>query len=127
MVLVFWIAIVTDIMQSKNDLNDLKIMFYLPFMPHLTIGMFYVHLLFTIICNPLFQLLKAFRMTWYRLHDLRSPTKEAETTTNPIDRIVAHLLFHRHCSKVATETKEIILSTHLTLEPGELPIWLYVS
>ncbi|PVH38726.1 hypothetical protein PAHAL_5G333900 [Panicum hallii] len=47
----------------------------------------------------------------------RSPTKEAETTTNPIDRIVAHLLFHRHCSKVATATKEDIPSTRLTLEP----------
>ncbi|RLN24969.1 uncharacterized protein C2845_PM07G11360 [Panicum miliaceum] len=47
----------------------------------------------------------------------RSPTKEAETTTNPIDRIVAHLLFHRHCSKVATATKEEIPSTRLTLEP----------
>ncbi|KAG2597915.1 hypothetical protein PVAP13_5KG292142 [Panicum virgatum] len=47
----------------------------------------------------------------------RSPTKEAETTTNPIDRIVAHLLFHRHCSKVATATKEEMPSTRLTLEP----------
>uniref|UniRef100_K3XF81 Protein LNK2 n=1 Tax=Setaria italica TaxID=4555 RepID=K3XF81_SETIT len=48
----------------------------------------------------------------------RSPTKEAETTTNPIDRIVAHLLFQRHCSKVATATKEeIISSTHLKIEP----------
>jgi len=56
------------------------------------------------------------------LHDLRSPTKEAETTTNPIDRIVAHLLFHRHCSKVATATKEEMPSTRLTLEPGELPL-----
>ncbi|KAG0537741.1 hypothetical protein BDA96_03G174400 [Sorghum bicolor] len=48
----------------------------------------------------------------------RSPTREAETITNPIDRIVAHLLFHRHCSKVATATKEeIISSTPLILEP----------
>ncbi|AQK91684.1 Protein LNK2 [Zea mays] len=47
----------------------------------------------------------------------RSPNKEAETTTNPIDRIVAHLLFHRHCSKVAKATKEIISSIPLTLEP----------
>ncbi|CAL4956472.1 unnamed protein product [Urochloa decumbens] len=48
----------------------------------------------------------------------RSPTKEAETTTNPIDRIVAHLLFHRHCSKVVTATKEeIIPSTRLSIEP----------
>ncbi|KAF8646609.1 hypothetical protein HU200_065722 [Digitaria exilis] len=53
----------------------------------------------------------------------RSITKEAETTTNPIDRIVAHLLFHKHCSKVATETKETILSTRLTLEPeSKLPL-----
>ncbi|KAG2588971.1 protein LNK2-like isoform X4 [Panicum virgatum] len=44
-------------------------------------------------------------------------TKEAETTTNPIDRIVAHLLFNRHCSKVATATKEEIPSTRLALEP----------
>ncbi|CAL4963495.1 unnamed protein product [Urochloa decumbens] len=55
-------------------------------------------------------------------HDIstrtRSPTKEAETTTNPIDRIVAHLLFHRHCSKVVTATKEeIIPSTRLSIEP----------
>ncbi|CAO2208250.1 unnamed protein product [Urochloa humidicola] len=48
----------------------------------------------------------------------RSPTKEAETTTNPIDRIVAHLLFHRHCSKVVTATKEeTIPSTRLLFEP----------
>ncbi|KAL5227382.1 hypothetical protein ABZP36_015647 [Zizania latifolia] len=48
----------------------------------------------------------------------RSPTKEAETNTNPIDRIVAHLLFHRPCSKVSTPTKEeIISSTPLSIEP----------
>ncbi|KAL6608011.1 hypothetical protein ACP70R_041074 [Stipagrostis hirtigluma subsp. patula] len=47
----------------------------------------------------------------------RSPAKEAETNTNPIDRIVAHLLFHRHSSKVAIPTKEeIISSTPLTRE-----------
>ncbi|KAL6621190.1 hypothetical protein ACP70R_033622 [Stipagrostis hirtigluma subsp. patula] len=49
----------------------------------------------------------------------RSPAKEAETNTNPIDRIVAHLLFHRHSSKVAIPTKEEIMSsTPLTREPG---------
>jgi hypothetical protein len=37
---------------------------------------------------------------------------------------VAHLLFHRHCSKVAKATKEIISSIPLTLEPGELPLHL---
>ncbi|XP_020405828.1 protein LNK2 isoform X2 [Zea mays] len=48
----------------------------------------------------------------------RSPTKEEETITNPTDRIVAYLLFHRHCSQVAAATKEeIISSTPLTLEP----------
>ncbi|CAO2200532.1 unnamed protein product [Urochloa humidicola] len=48
----------------------------------------------------------------------RSPTKEGETTTNPIDRIVAHLLFHRHCSKVVTAAKEeIVPSTCLSIEP----------
>ncbi|XP_062199375.1 protein LNK2-like isoform X2 [Phragmites australis] len=47
----------------------------------------------------------------------RSPGKEAETNTNPIDRIVAHLLFHRQTSKVAIPTKEEIISTPLTLEP----------
>ncbi|TVU20893.1 hypothetical protein EJB05_30494 [Eragrostis curvula] len=53
----------------------------------------------------------------------RSPAKEAETNTNPIDRIVAHLLFHRHSSKVATPTKEeIISSTPSALEPdSKLP------
>jgi hypothetical protein len=67
--------------------------------------------------------MKAFRMAQFIFYDLRSPTREAETITNPIDRIVAHLLFHRHCSKVATATKEeIISSTPLILEPGELPI-----
>lgn len=41
----------------------------------------------------------------------RSLFKEAETDTNPIDRIVAHLLFHRPCSKVATSAKEETLSS----------------
>jgi hypothetical protein len=63
--------------------------------------------------------------SWLSLYfyDLRSPTKEEETITNPTDRIVAYLLFHRHCSQVAAATKEeIISSIPLTLEPGELPI-----
>uniref|UniRef100_A0A0E0JJ86 Protein LNK2 n=2 Tax=Oryza punctata TaxID=4537 RepID=A0A0E0JJ86_ORYPU len=48
----------------------------------------------------------------------RSPASEAETNTNPIDRIVAHLLFHRPCSKVSTPAKEeIISSTPLPTEP----------
>jgi hypothetical protein len=52
--------------------------------------------------------------------DLRSPSKEAETDTNPIDRIVAHLLFHRPCSKFATSAKEeTLLLTPVSLEAGE--------
>uniref|UniRef100_A0A0D9V1B1 Protein LNK2 n=1 Tax=Leersia perrieri TaxID=77586 RepID=A0A0D9V1B1_9ORYZ len=48
----------------------------------------------------------------------RSPAKEAETNTNPIDRIVAHLLFHRPSPKVSTPAKEeIISSTPLSTEP----------
>uniref|UniRef100_A0ACD5VMY9 Uncharacterized protein n=2 Tax=Avena sativa TaxID=4498 RepID=A0ACD5VMY9_AVESA len=43
----------------------------------------------------------------------RHLSKEAETETNPIDRIVAHLLFHRPCSKVATSAKEETLSSTL--------------
>ncbi|WVZ70738.1 hypothetical protein U9M48_019381 [Paspalum notatum var. saurae] len=46
----------------------------------------------------------------------RSPNSVAETTTNPIDRIVAHLLFHRNFSKVATAAKDEII-TSFTLEP----------
>ncbi|XP_047055668.1 protein LNK2-like isoform X2 [Lolium rigidum] len=47
----------------------------------------------------------------------RSPLKEAETDTNPIDRIVAHLLFHRPCSKFATSAKEeTLLLTPVSLE-----------
>ncbi|KAL6884659.1 hypothetical protein ACP4OV_010595 [Aristida adscensionis] len=53
----------------------------------------------------------------------RSPAKEAETNTNPIDRIVAHLMFHRHCTKVTTPTKEeIISSTPSTLGTGEFVV-----
>uniref|UniRef100_J3L085 Protein LNK2 n=2 Tax=Oryza brachyantha TaxID=4533 RepID=J3L085_ORYBR len=49
----------------------------------------------------------------------RSPAKEGETNTNPIDRIVAHLLFHRPCSKVSSPAKEeIISSPPLSTEPG---------
>ncbi|KAF7029477.1 hypothetical protein CFC21_041212 [Triticum aestivum] len=57
----------------------------------------------------------------------RSLVKEAETDTNPIDRIVAHLLFHRPCSTVATLAKEEIASlTLMSLEadskmPGATP------
>jgi len=57
----------------------------------------------------------------------RSLVKEAETDTNPIDRIVAHLLFHRPCSTVATLAKEeIASSTLMSLEadskmPGATP------
>ncbi|XP_052159731.1 protein LNK2 isoform X2 [Oryza glaberrima] len=48
----------------------------------------------------------------------RSPASEAETNTNPIDRIVAHLLFHKPCSKVSTPAKEEIKSsTPLPTEP----------
>ncbi|KAJ1257424.1 hypothetical protein BS78_K041100 [Paspalum vaginatum] len=48
----------------------------------------------------------------------RPPTSVAESTTNPIDRIVAHLLFHRHFSKVVTAARgEIISSTRFTHEP----------
>ncbi|XP_051204815.1 protein LNK2 isoform X3 [Lolium perenne] len=47
----------------------------------------------------------------------RSPSKEAETDTNPIDRIVAHLLFHRPCSTFATSAKEeTLLLTPVSLE-----------
>lgn len=53
--------------------------------------------------------------------------KEAETDTNPIDRIVAHLLFHRPCSTVATLAKEeIASSTLMSLEAGEYVI-IYIS
>lgn len=57
----------------------------------------------------------------------RSLVKEAETDTNPIDRIVAHLLFHRPCSTVATLAKgEIASLTLMSLEadskmPGATP------
>ncbi|XP_048563419.1 protein LNK2-like isoform X1 [Triticum urartu] len=57
----------------------------------------------------------------------RSLVKEAETDTNPVDRIVAHLLFHRPCSTVATLAKEeIASSTLMSLEadskmPGAMP------
>ncbi|KAM3349274.1 hypothetical protein ACQJBY_022386 [Aegilops geniculata] len=57
----------------------------------------------------------------------RSLVKEAETDTNPVDRIVAHLLFHRPCSTVATLAKEeITSSTLMSLEadskmPGATP------
>ncbi|XP_020175387.1 uncharacterized protein [Aegilops tauschii subsp. strangulata] len=57
----------------------------------------------------------------------RSLVKEAETDTNPVDRIVAHLLFHRPCSTVATLAKEeIASSTLMSLEadskmPGATP------
>ncbi|KQK04457.1 hypothetical protein BRADI_2g13610v3 [Brachypodium distachyon] len=48
----------------------------------------------------------------------RSLVKEAEADTNPIDRMVAHLLFHRPCSKIATSRKEEIISaTALSIEP----------
>uniref|UniRef100_A0ACD5VXM0 Uncharacterized protein n=3 Tax=Avena sativa TaxID=4498 RepID=A0ACD5VXM0_AVESA len=46
--------------------------------------------------------------------------KEAETDTNPIDRIVAHLLFHGPCSKVVTSAKEETLSsTPMSAKAGE--------
>ncbi|XP_044975987.1 protein LNK2-like isoform X4 [Hordeum vulgare subsp. vulgare] len=53
-----------------------------------------------------------------------SLVKEAETDTNPIDRIVAHLLFHRLCPMVPTHAKEeIASSTLMSPEAGEYVIF----
>ncbi|CAM0956008.1 unnamed protein product [Alopecurus aequalis] len=49
----------------------------------------------------------------------RSLLKEAEADTNPVDRIVARLLFHRPCSKAATSANEESLSsTPMSPEAG---------